>query len=237
MLKKTEIRDIVLAVLMIGAALVVLSHPVRKEEASKKINLVNFIPESFAGWRSQTYDTSNYSDQWQSINELLVRTYAKEEKGALLRTFKTLDFVLEYSSDLRKNFSFHFPETCQRAAGNEIEFLKPVELELAPNKAIKAKCLFIRGMEHSPEQIDKIVIYWLVIDNKQYYQTFFIKLDQMLAGLLKRSKSGFLVRFDYFYDLKYNENDLSRAKEIISGFIQELYATLDPPTRLKLFGK
>lgn len=237
MLKKADLRDIVLASLMILAMVIVLLNPVKKEAAGKKLDLATFIPASFAGWVSRTYDTANYSDKWQSINELLVRTYAKEERGGLLRKVKMLDLVFEYSSDLRKNFSFHFPETCHRAAGNEIEFFQPLEIRIAPDKSIKAKCLFIKGLKGSPEHIDKLVVYWLVIDNKQYYQTFFIKLDQMLAGLLRRSKSGFLVRLDFLDNFTYDPKDISRAKETISSFVQDLYATLDTPTRLKVFGQ
>ena len=116
---------------------------------------------------------------------------------------KTLQMVLEYSSDLRKNFSLHFPEGCHRAAGNEIEFLPAVDIDLAPGKSIKAKCLFIKGKKDSPEDIDKIVVYWLVIDQKQFYQTFYIKLDQMMAGLIRKPKRGFLIRFDYYDNLIY----------------------------------
>ena len=86
------------------------------------------------------------------------------------------------------------------------------------------------------EDADKIVVYWLTIDNKQYYRTFFIKLDQMLAGLLKRSKKGFLVRVDYFEGLKYTDEHIQEAREVVAGFIKELYNAIDEDSRIMLFG-
>lgn len=230
MMNKSNIRDITIAVLMIGAALYVLAHPVKKYAAEEKINLAFFVPSTFSGWRSVTQDTSDYKDKWQSINELLVREYYKEGRE------ERLGFMLEYSSDLRRNFSFHFPEGCHRAGGNEVDFLKPLEIGLGDGKIVKAKCLYIKGMKGSLEGIDKIVVYWLVIDNKQYYKTFFIKLDQLMAGLLKRAKQGFLIRVDYSEGLQYTDEHIQKARESTAGFIKELYNALDENSRIMLFG-
>ena len=132
----------------------------------------SFVPATFDGWISRTHDTSDYKDKWQSINELLVRNYVKAEVGFLTRKIIPLNFILEYSSDLRKNFSFHFPEICHRSGGNEVIFLEPLAIDLDNGKAIKAKCLYIKGVRGSIEEIDKVVVYWLTIDNKQYYLAY-----------------------------------------------------------------
>ncbi|MCK4947508.1 MAG: EpsI family protein [Candidatus Aureabacteria bacterium] len=215
--KKSLIRDIIMVLLMLGAALYVFTHPAEKQSPEEKINLSSLIPAAFNDWISKTYDTSDYKDKWQSINELLVRDYYEKGKG------RRLGFILEYSSDLRKNFSLHFPEICHRSGGNEVIFLEPLEIDLGNGKTIKAKCLYIKGIE---EGIDKIVVYWLTIDNKQYYRTFFIKLDQMLSGLLKKSKRGFLVRVDYSEDVEYTEKCIENARKVIANFIKDLYNTL-----------
>ncbi len=236
-MKKSNLRDMVMAILMVGAVLFVLTHPAEKQSAVEKLNLVTFVPEVFASWRSNTYDTSNYSDKWQSINEILMRTYYKEKGGfSLLRKASRLNFVLEYSSDLRKNFSFHFPENCHRASGNEVEFLKPLQIEIESGKVIKGKRLFIRGKRGTAEEIDKVVVYWLVIDGKQYYETLPIKLDQMVSGLLKQSKRGFLVRFDYFDFDKYTPENLEMASQRINEFVRDLYDGVDEKTRKLIFG-
>lgn len=233
-MSRSELRDIIISAVMIISVLIVLLNPARKFAAGDKINLNNVVPETFCGWQSHTYDTSSYSDKWQSINELLMRIYAKKE-GVLLRKSTQITFTLEYSSDLRKNFSLHFPEGCYRAGGNEIEFFKPLEIKLGPGKVIKGKCLYIKGRANSSEESDKLVIYWLVIDNTQYYETLWVKFDQMLSGLLKKSKKGFLVRFDYS-DIKYSQTDILRAKEKILGFVTDLYGSLDENSRLMVFG-
>jgi len=235
MLNKARIRDIAISVVMAGAAIFVLMNPVEKYAAGEKIQLAKFIPDSFGGWAGKTFDTSDYSDKWQSINELLVREYFKPQ-GGLTGGPKRLGFILEYSSDLRRNFSLHFPEGCHRAAGNDVEFLKPFEVELAPGKTIKAKCLFIFGKEGSFDKVNKIVAYWIVIDEKQYYETFWIKVDQAVSGLLKKSKRGFLVRFDYQDALKYTPEGIAKAQEAISGFIKDLYKALDTKPRKMIFG-
>ncbi len=146
------------------------------------------------------------------------------------------DFILEYSSDMRKNFSFHFPESCHRSGGNEIDFLDSLEIDLRGDKAIKAKLLFIKGVKGSIEEHDKLVAYWLVIDRKQYYQTFWVKVDQMLSGLLKQSKTGFLVRIDYKEGAEYSDEGLAKGKKLISEFVRDLYDELGSEERDRLFG-
>lgn len=229
-MSKPKIRDIMMAVLMIGAGLYVLGHPIEKYAAEEKIDLPSFIPSTFGSWKSETHDTSDYKDKWQSINEVLVRDYYKGERR------KKLGFILEYSSDLRKNFSFHFPENCHRAGGNEVDFLEPLEVTLADGKVIKSKCLYIKGREGGLEGIDNVVAYWLTIDNTQYYRTFFIKLDQLLSGLLKRAKRGFLIRLDYFEGIEYTDEHIQKARKAITDFIKELYNALDEESREMLFG-
>jgi len=235
-INRFQLRDIILFALMVGSVVLVISNPIKKEGLGTKINLGTYIPESFNGWVGNTFDTSDYTDKWQSINELLVRTYTKGVPAENARS-KTLMMVLEYSSDLRKNFSLHFPEGCHRAAGNELEFFPAIDIQLAPGKSIKAKCLFIKGKKDSPEDIDKIVVYWLVIDEKQFYQTFFIKLDQMMAGLIRKPKRGFLIRFDYYDNLVYQKEHLEFGQDVIVEFIKDLYAQLDNEKRNMMFGQ
>lgn len=237
MSSKSTIRDLVMAALMLGAALYAFTHPAQKHSPEEKINLSSFIPAGFKEWRSVTRDTSDYKDKWQSINELLVRSYYKKQGGLIRTEAVKVDFVLEYSSDLRRNFSFHFPEGCHRAGGDEVVFLEPLEIDLGNGNIIKAKCLYIKGLKGSLEGVDKIVVYWLTIDNKQYYRTFFIKLDQMLSGLLRQSKKGFLLRVD-FYDLfEYSEEGIQKARETITDFIKDLYEVLGEKEREMLFGR
>ena len=109
-------------------------------------------------------------------------------------------------------------------------------MELAPGKTIKAKCLFIFGKEGSFDKVNKIVAYWIVIDEKQYYETFWIKVDQAVSGLLKKSKRGFLVRFDYQDALKYTPEGIARAQGVIVEFIKDLFNALDAKSRGMVFG-
>ena len=234
-LSKDNIRDFIMATVMISAGLYVLTHPVEKYAAEEKINLMSFIPSKFKEWESITYNTSDYKDKWQSINELLIRQYYKKKIGILGPKIIKIKFILEYSSDLRKTFSFHFPENCHRSSGNEVDFLNSLDVNLGDGRILKTKCLYIKGRKGSFEEIDKVVVYWLVIDNKQYYRTFFIKLDQLLSGLFKRAKRGVLVRVDYF-DVNYTEENIQEAKNVISTFIKDLYNTLDEKSRKIIFG-
>ena len=114
---KSTIRDIIISTVMISVSLYIFVTPRKKDAAEEKINLVSYMPASFDVWKSDTYDTSDYRDKWQSINELLMRSYYNGENQ------EELTFILEYSSDLRKNFSFHFHEGGCRAGGNEVTTL------------------------------------------------------------------------------------------------------------------
>jgi len=231
---KSTIRDIIIITAMLGAFAIVQLNPVEKVSPGEKIHLDGLIPREFPSylplWKSISYDMSSYKDKWQSINELLVRKYFRQNG-------KNIDFILEYSSDMRKNFSFHFPENCHRSGGNEVDFFEPLAIPLRDDKVLMAKLLFIKGMKGSVEERDKLVAYWLVIDRKQYHETFWIKVDQMLSGLLKQSKSGFLVRVDYTEGAEYSEESIARGKELITRFVQDLYAEIDVGSRELLFGE
>ncbi|MCR4336389.1 MAG: EpsI family protein [Candidatus Omnitrophica bacterium] len=231
---KSIIRDTLIIIAMLGAFAVVQLNPVEKTAPGEKIRLEQMIPREFPSylplWKSVSYDMSDYKDKWQSINELLVRRYYQ-------RSREGVDFILEYSSDMRKNFSFHFPENCHRSGGNEVDFFEPLEIELSKGKVLKARLLFIKGMKGSVEEHDKLVAYWLVIDKKQYHKTFWIKVDQMLSGLLKQSKTGFLVRIDYTEGAAYSDEGLKRGKELIARFVRDLYYEFDPQARGMLFGE
>ncbi|MCD4781111.1 MAG: EpsI family protein [Candidatus Omnitrophica bacterium] len=233
MISKSRInkRDLILSIIMIGAAFFVYLNPPRKSAPGEKIHLNTFVPEKLWGWRSITRDTSGFEDiRWQAINELMIRTFYKHDKSFV-------NLILEYGSDLRKNFTFHFPENCHRAGGNEIDFLEPIKVELKDGRVIMMKYLFIKGLPDTTVERDKFVAYWLTIDKKQYHETFWIKLDQMLSGLLKQSKSGFLFRVDYVDRVKYDDESEARARELIIDFTRDMYDKLDEEKKALIFGE
>lgn len=234
---KSAARDLVLGVLMLAAGLAVILNPVEKVGTGTVLDLKAFVPREFDGWQSYEYDMSEYRDEkYKSINQLLVREYYKEDVYALKGGVKAVRLIIEYSSDLRNNFSFHFPEECHRSTGNEVEFFQPLNADVSQGRTLKAKSLFIKGREHSREVKDKLVAYWLVIGGKRHHETFFIKLDQMAAGLLSGSKSGFLVRLDYEQGMEYSEEGLKTARETLRAFMTDLYFAMDADAREKLFG-
>jgi len=230
----STIRDLLIITAMLSAFAIVQLNPVEKVSAGEKIQLAKLIPRELPPylpiWKSISYDMSGYKDKWQSINELLVRKYYQRNRD-------NVDFILEYSSDMRKNFSFHFPENCHRSGGNEVDFFEPLAIPLRNDKLLMAKLLFIKGTRGSIEEHDKLVAYWLVIDKKQYYRTFWVKVDQMLSGLLKQSKTGFLVRVDYTEGAEYSDEGLNKGKALISQFVQDLYDEVDLKDRDMLFGE
>lgn len=237
MFAKSAVRDLVLGVMMLTAGLAVILNPVEKTGTETVLDLKAFVPREFDGWQSHEYDMSEYRDEkYQSINQLLVREYYKEDVYALRGGVKAVRLIVEYSSDLRNNFSFHFPEECHRSTGNEVEFFPPLAAEVSPGKTMKAKSLFIKGRQHSREVKDKLVAYWLVIGGRRHHETFFIKLDQMAAGLLSGSKSGFLVRLDYEQGMVYSEEGLKQARETLRAFMTDLYFAMDGEERVLLFG-
>lgn len=222
---------------MIAAFFLVISHPAKKINTQKKLYIASQIPEKFSAWDSRTYDTSDYSDKWHSINELLIRNYFKATPFSFRSPAVNIGFITEFSSDIRQNFSFHFPENCHRAGGNDVEFLKPLQVDLGSGKHLLAKRIFIKGRLASEEKDDKIVTYWIVMDGKQYYRTFFIKLDQMLSGLLTHAKQGILVRIDYQQDFEYSPEGIEKASKVTGDFIKDLYGSLDTEKRRLIFGK
>jgi len=161
--------------------------PRAKYSPAEKINLTSYLPEAFGEWTGTSMDISEYNDPYQSINELIARVYTNA------RSKEQVVLIVEYGSDLRRSFAFHFPEVCHRAGGNEVVPVKPLDINLEKGFSLKAKALYVKGMEKALSQTDKMIVYWLVIDNKQRYTTVSIKFDQMVAGLLTRPRKGFFV--------------------------------------------
>jgi EpsI family protein len=225
-----SIRDIVLFVTMIGITLVLILLPKAKYTPSEKINLSGYLPESFGDWTSEVVDMSAYVDPFQSINELITRVYTNSA------TKERVILIVEYGSDLRRSFAFHFPEVCHRAGGNEVVYLDPLNINLSNNKSLKAKALFIKGMKEAMSSADKMLAYWLVIDNKQRYTTFSIKLDQMIAGLLSRPKKGFLFRVDTPDGFQYKRESIELGRTLIAKFIKDMYQALDNNKKEMFFG-
>lgn len=223
-------RDIVVSILILFSFVFVQLNSVEKRNPQEKIQIHKIIPETFGAWRSETYDTKEYRDKWKSINELLIRTYYCIDKI-------NIDFIVEYSSDFRRNFSFHFPENCHRASGNEIDFLKEFTVKLNNNKIFRAKYLYVKGMKKSQVERDHLVVYWIVIDQEHYHKTFFVKLDQLLSGLLNNSQRGMLVRIDFVDGLEYSARGIEKGEEIIKDFIKDLHERLDSKQRKIIFGK
>jgi EpsI family protein len=222
------IRDVLLAGTMLFLGGFVLAHPVHKQDASQKLGLASIIPSEFAGWVGTTQDTTKY--QGESINELLVRVYSQNQRNA------QLDFILEYSSDLRKNFSIHFPENCHRAWGNEVVLLEPTFFDVAGQK-IPAKTIFVKGKDDGLIKTDKLVFYWLVMDGKLMADTVTIRMDQMLAGVFNESRTGFLVRVDYSgQDFHFNQDQMARAQMMVGKFLSDLSGTTDKTAQEMLFG-
>ena len=226
-----RVRDLIIVAVMIIGGVWIMFFPPKKPDPNLKIDLSALVPQSFLDWKSMTYKTADYKDQWQSINELLVRTYSKGEGK------QNIDFVLEYSSDVRRAFSFHFPENCYRAGGNPVTFLQILNVPLPDGKMLKAKCLFIKGMPGQREKIDKIIVYWLVLEGKQIYDTLGVKIDQMLAGLTSKARQGFLVRIDVREEVKLNEDRLRNAQDLVRRYISDLYTQLSDDQRRLIFGK
>lgn len=223
--------DIFVISILLIAALLVTIHSPQKYQPLQKINPETFIPKTLPGWVSVTHDMSKYKDGWQSINELFVRTYYRANG-------EYVNLIVEYSSDMRRNFSLHFPENCHRSHGNEVDFLPPLQVALPNHPVEQAKLLYIKGVPNSPVTTDTLLTYWITIDKKQFYQTFWIKIDQMVSGLIRNPKQGVLVRVDYYTDLQYNdEKSITRGKELIQQFITDLYSQLKPNEQEMLFGQ
>jgi len=216
---------------MLVATFYVLLTPVQKFAAAEKINLSAYVPSSFGNWNSVQYDMSDYKDRWQSINELIIREYTNQV------TKEQVILIVEYNSDLRRNFTFHFPESCYRAVGQEVAFLPFLSVPLPDHRVLNVKSIFVRGAKDGFNQGDKILAYWLVIDNKQYSRTFIIKLNQFFAGILQHSRKGFLVRLDSEEGIRYDDQGIRQINGTMSRFIADLYMALDENRRQMFFGK
>lgn len=224
--------DLSLIAVMSVAGILLMLFPVQKAAVSAAIDLPSLVPAEIPGWTSVTYDTADYQDQWQSINFLLARTYTHTEKKHFL------DFILEYSSDVRRAFSFHFPEDCYRAGGSDISFLKTFEMQLPNGQTLKAKTVLVRDTTttQGKGKIFRLIVYWLVLGGKQVYTTLNVKLDQMLGGLISKVKDGVLVRVEARQAVEYNQEGLMVTEERMRQYILELYAQLSEEQKRSLFG-
>lgn len=227
---KFKMRDYLIGFILFLGGISVLVFPPQKMNSTKKIHLDALIPVTIADWKSHTYDTKNYDDQWKSINELLVRTYYKLESN------KAVDLYVEYSGDMRRAFGFHFPENCYRGGGNSFVVLDDFKIELPDKRLLQARAILIKGERGKREESDKLVVYWVVMEGKHIHDIWTIKINQMLAGLINKAREGIIVRIDFRNLNKEINGNYNEEIETVREFLTDFYLGLPATTKNLLFG-
>ncbi len=111
MLSRALFRDFVIGAFIIAAYFAVNTQRPEKRLSPNPVDLQAIVPREFEQWKAITLDRSDFKDtDWQAIDNILMREYAREDFAGLGRSIKKIGFVLEYSHDFRNNFSLHFPD-------------------------------------------------------------------------------------------------------------------------------
>lgn len=221
-MRRRKFRFIVIlsALCIAGYAIHLKNKPVTYTGEREPVDLERMLPESFKGWEGVWMDTTDCRDRRKTLDSRLARLYTNKEKKVSVR------LVVEYSSDLRNNFSFNFPEQCARKEGNAVQVLKPLNVIMPDNRFLRGRCLFIHGDESGLLEHDRLVYYWVVMGQKQFYDRRQITIDRIRSWFRKEVKHGFLVRVDHQGDLLSGPGFLKDGRAVIEEFLKDLYVSM-----------
>lgn len=215
-------RTLLVGGAMLAATLPFLLRPMRAEERLGDRTLDMIVPRSFAGWRIVGGDDVVLPDEEQEL-----RVY----EGVLSRTYGRADgttvmFVAVYGRAANRRMTIHRPDGCYPSQGFTITRNRDVPIPLAPGLVVGGReMLADRGERH------ETVLYWrrlsdetpsdLLAENALYYRRAF-------AGIVA---DGALVRMSVV------GIPPVRARAVMTGFAQALYAASSPRAREVLVGR
>lgn len=217
-------RSAVLAVLLLGA--ITAFMPGRQRVRGTDIPLDRLLPKTIGPWTHLPLPPSPPPSMLAFLDQTFTGVYTSAPDRALILT-------VEYSGDFRRRNEVHIPEYCHRQRGDQVTILDRLSVPVTPAVAFPAIL-----MEWENPQLKKSAVcaFWLVVDGQQTADLLHLKLNQLMAGILNRTKDVVLVRVDAF--AKPGSASSGRAERIkmIESFVRDLFGSSEPATRLRLFG-
>jgi len=168
-----------ISVIILIALAIIVAFAIPKPEY-KGVNILKQlnIPAAFVDWTSQDVgqNLNLNDDRYNFISDIFARTYTRKDGANLL--FLIIDAG-----------NFHDPKVCFGNAGYKLTDLGYVDFDIL-NRQFKAIALLTEKSEES-----YVVVYWFCID-KNITGWGKQKLEEFLASIMGRKKSGLMIRFD-----------------------------------------
>jgi hypothetical protein len=226
--RKSWHRDAFLLLILLGLS--AAGHTfgkLTKFDQDKRLGLSDLIPPSLEKWQKVSVGNSEDKPEVLDINEFYQAVYEHPHFGRLAIT-------LEYTTDSRRQFELHYPETCHAIRGDRVVPYAPEILHFSDGSSMQFAMM---DWQHRNGRHNALAAYWYVTRNGVTTDTMKLKISQALSGILSRPEEAFMVRFDAFYNRPLLAEKRAARMAAIHGFIQHLQQELDSHTKNLLFDK
>ena len=198
-----------------------------KFDPDRQLGFEQMIPTELEQWERLVVGSPGAPPDGLMINELFQALYTHPDYGRLAIT-------LEYTSDTRRQFELHYPDICHSIRGDQVITYPAEDLRLADGRFVRYSMM---DWQQHPGASSALTVYWYVTPDGTTINTFQLKMDQFLSGLLRRPGEALMVRLDAFYDRPLDMANRSKLKAGILQMINHLHANLDPLSQDLLFNE
>lgn len=222
---KNRLRDIVLLVLMIAAAVLALAlRPTEKlADQGQKMDLESMVPHGFGDWQELQ------QKHVEVINPQQVEQLSKLYAQTLSRSYINNDGVIimlsiAYGTNQSDGVALHYPEVCYPAQGFQLLANESAKVETDYGN-IRVRHLVTRlGDRYEP------VTYWSTLGNQVVQGSMETKIAQLKYGFRGQIPDGLIFRVSSI------SRDANQGYEAQSRFVRDLVKSLSNGSRLRLTG-
>jgi hypothetical protein len=211
-------RQSLLLLVLAGSALA--GHSMNGPEPlqpSQRLGFAQFMPQTMGEWQRRPEQAPVDMPESLQINELFQAMYLHPEFGRYAIT-------MEYTADSRRRYELHYPDICHTVRGDRVVIYPPWLVGVQDLDPIKASLM---EWEHPSGRNRALTAYWYVNGDGVTSDTARIKLNQALAGLMRKPEASVMFRVDAFFERDLNP---ARKRELLSGvtdLIQSLRSELE----------
>lgn len=213
-----------LAMLLAAGLAVVMKPTQRIADAAPRIDLESMIPARFGDWRiDPTIVPITVAPDVQAkldkiYNQTLSRTYVN---GSGQRIMLSIAYGGDQSGE---STQVHRPEFCYTSQGFNVVRSAVAEMATRFGSLSVRRLVAVQGRRNEP------ITYWITVGDRATLPGIGRKLSQLTYGLTGKVPDGMLVRVSSI------EADAGRAYALQESFVQDLLASVDPATRVRLVG-
>ena len=212
------IKFIIVFSLILVVIPVAHTYKISRKIAPEEVDITT-IPNTIGPWHLINQNTDMNTQESEFLDKIVKRTYKDKENHIIW-------LVVAYAPDQRQNFSLHVPEGCYRSAGFDVTSRGLFNIDTGERHLAAKRLITRRKGRIEPMH------YWIVMDGKVVTNHFERKIKQILYSFKATPTQGTIVRVSS----PTSEGEISRAYQLQTSFIKQLYLNIDPKLKKYVFG-